>query len=122
MKTKYIEYEGTQYYVDVERLFGFILSPAKESDDTSKTINQVYDTDNENEKLEISQKQIVETVNSINELGSNLRYDFIVNRALASLKPDANGCDIDFEETTFMQSVYFNTLINAGILVKVEDK
>lgn len=123
-----IEFEGKTYAIDFEKLIEVATKANDAIKDKSKIETWGYATDTNNEpEFKVVQKEVSETTSDGTEAYSTIRYDFIKNLMNLIISPiaDENGNVFrvnSFEDMFFGQMLAFNTFLNEGIIIEVEQE
>lgn len=118
----FILFEDKKYALDLNKCIDFMLSG--KDIETSKT--ETYGLLEDSDKLQVVSRELSETNNNCNDVISNIRYDLLKNLLNMLLSPifDSSGQPLMvkcFDHMHFGQMLTFNTLVNAGILVEIEE-
>lgn len=123
-----IEFEGKTYAIDVEKLIKVATKTNEGIKDRTKVETWGYASDGDNEpEFKVVQKEISESTSDGTDTYSTIRYDLIKNLLNLIVSPiaDENGNVFritSFEDMFFGQMLAFNTLINEGIIIEVEQE
>ena len=120
--SEFILFDDKKYALDLNKCIEFMLS-GKDTE-TSKT--ETYGLLEDSDKLQIVGREMSETNSNCNDVISNIKYDLLKNILNMLLSPifDSSGQPLMvkcFEQMHFGQMMAFNTLVNAGILVEIDE-
>lgn len=116
MESKMLNFNNEVYYLDIDAIMKWCLSsgnnPFKETE-----INEGYDTNDEGD-IQMMTK-VVRELKTNNIQDDTVRYDFVK----LLLSPFLGEINTKLEiENNFSYTLLFNSLINLGFLVKINDK
>lgn len=112
MKENMIEISGTKYYLDIDAIIKWCLSPSNSTIKESE-INEGYDSDEDGIHLV---SKVVRELKTNNVQDDTIRYDFVK----LLLSPIFNG-DFEINNSGFSYKLLFNTLIKMNFLIKIID-
>lgn len=113
MNKEYITISGRKFYLDIDKLMEWCLSPST-SPLKETEINEGYDTNDEGDLTMVT--KVVRESKTNNTQEGNIKYDFI-KLCLAPFLSEITTYD-EIEES-FSYSLMFNSLINLGFLVEI---
>lgn len=128
-----IAIDDRYFYIDTKKLFAFIMKEDSATRNDSQTIVQTYGYPrnqmgefNTDEKFTMLSKEVSEGKQSMHDVNSNMKYDFM--KMLISILVDVSQNDFGssgelqsnfrLDDLTFGQRLAFNTLVDSGILIE----
>lgn len=117
MKNDLISISGKKYYLDVDAIMKWCLAsttnPFKEIE-----VNEGYDTNEDGDMSMMS--RVVRELKTNNAQDDTIRYDFFK----LIVTPFIGNEEIDFNEINdnFSYALLFNTLLNKGFLVEINER
>lgn len=120
--SEFILFEDKKYALDLNKCIDFMLSD--KDIETSKT--ETYGMLEDSDKLQMVGREFSETKSACNDVISNIKYDLLKNVLNMLFSPifDSSGQPMMvkcFEQMHFGQMLAFNTLVNAGILIEIDE-
>jgi hypothetical protein len=143
MSNEYFEFNGSYYYVNMNKFMEFVSSSTSDERDTNTTITQVFaetsDVDDDFEEEDTSpykdksigndfravSKEITESKSSYNAVFNNVRYDLariFLNTLLTPLfSQNGEPCKFENEQDLLLgHKIAFNTLLHHGIIEEIK--
>ena len=124
-----IEFRNERYAIDINRFFEVFSGNLLDENDVNTVITATYGEDGANNNdLSLISKEVVESKRNGIDTLYGLRYDtlkLLVDTLFTIQYDEKNGCvkDVsDYEDLTFAQKIAFNSLLNEGILIKIDKK
>ena len=124
-----LEFRNEKYAIDINRFFEVFSGNMLDENDVNTVITATYGEDGTNNNdLSLISKEVVESKRNGIDTLYGLRYDtlkFLVDTLFTIQYDEKNGCakDVrDYEDLTFAQKIAFNSLLNEGILIKIDKK
>lgn len=120
--SEFILFDDKKYALDLNKCIEFMLS----GKDTETSKSETYGLLEDSDKLQVISRELSETNSNCNDVISNIKYDLLKNILNMLLSPifDSSGQPLMvkcFEQMHFGQMLAFNTLVNAGILVEIDE-
>lgn len=120
--SEFILFEDKKYALDLNKCIDFMLSD--KDIETSKT--ETYGMLEDSDKLQMVGRELSETKSACNDVISNIKYDLLKNVLNMLFSPifDSSGQPMMvkcFDHMHFGQMLAFNTLVNAGILIEIDE-
>jgi len=120
--SEFILFDDKKYALDLNKCIEFMLS----GKDTETSKSETYGLLEDSDKLQVISRELSETNSNCNDVISNIKYDLLKNILNMLLSPifDSSGQPLMvkcFDHMHFGQMLAFNTLVNAGILVEIDE-
>ena len=120
--SEFILFEDKKYALDLNKCIEFMLS----GNDTETSKTETYGMLEDSDKLQMVGRELSETKTACNDVISNIKYDLLKNVLNMLFSPifDSSGQPLMvkcFDHMHFGQLLAFNTLVNAGILIEIDE-
>ncbi len=123
-----IEFEGRLFAIDLDACVRFMISNRSNEVTKSETYQLLNNekTGKPESDLRLVTKETTESKGDCNEVVSNVKYDLLKNllNILVTPVPDSSGQAVvihNFNEMHFGQMLAFNTLLNSGIIIEINE-
>lgn len=125
-----IQFKNEFYAIDINKFFDIFSGNFLDENDVNTVITATYgedDTNTSNNNLALISKEVVESKRNGIDTLYGLRFDtlkYLVETLFNVQYDEQNRCIKEiktYEDLTFPQQIAFNSLVKAGILIKVNN-